>query len=47
MDVDFGVIWGSDFYNAIRFLVSPARRPKDTRRLPSQQNIEEVKDVTL
>ena len=48
MGIDFGVIWAADFNNAIRLDVRrPARRPKVTRRLPSQQNSKKITDISL
>ena len=48
MGIDFGVIWAADFNNAIRLDVRrPARRPKVTRRPPSQQNSKKMTDISL
>ena len=48
MGIDFGVIWAADFDNAIRFYVRrPARRLRVTRRPPSQQNSNEMTDISL
>ena len=48
MGIDFGVIWTADFNSAIRFYVRrPARRPRVTRRPPSQQNSKEMTNIAL
>ena len=52
MGIDFRVIWVSDFNNTIIVYARlptrrPARRPKVTRRPPSQQNSKKMTDISL
>ena len=48
MGIDFRVIWAADVNNAIKLDVRrPNRRPKVTRRPPSQQNSKKMTDIWL